>query len=220
MSRAVLMSFQAILLGLSITMSSAFAAEDAVTSPPTAPVAAPAAPPQVFESARELRSLEEDVHGLKERVFRSKATLQLLKELVIEGATMGSRVAVWHVNRLGGGYNIESIQYFLDGKNIYSKVDPGGSLDDFREVKVREQTVAPGQHNLTVRLVLRGNGFGIFTYLRTLKFKATAIHPFEVDDGRITSLRVITSTEGSVGRNFYQRPHIVVEQSSAQLREE
>ena len=37
------------------------------------------------EFRRELRTVEGEVNHLKERVFRSKATLQLLKELVIEG---------------------------------------------------------------------------------------------------------------------------------------
>ncbi|MFT5460988.1 MAG: hypothetical protein ACI9K2_007510, partial [Myxococcota bacterium] len=36
----------------------------------------------VAEFGRELRTVEEEVNRLKERVFRSKATLQLLKELV------------------------------------------------------------------------------------------------------------------------------------------
>ena len=40
---------------------------------------------------RELYTVEQEVNLLKERVFRSKATLQLLKELVIEGATIGAQ---------------------------------------------------------------------------------------------------------------------------------
>ena len=36
------------------------------------------------------RDVEEQVDGLKERVFRSKATLQLLKEIVIQGASTGA----------------------------------------------------------------------------------------------------------------------------------
>ena len=43
---------------------------------------------------RELLNVEEQVDGLKERVFRSKATLQLLKEIVIQGASTGARATV------------------------------------------------------------------------------------------------------------------------------
>ena len=35
---------------------------------------------------RELLTIEEQVNSLKERVFRSKATLQLLKEIVVQEA--------------------------------------------------------------------------------------------------------------------------------------
>ena len=45
-------------------------------------------------------AMEEDVNSLKERVFRSKATLQLLKEIVVQGSSTGSRGSIVHVNKL------------------------------------------------------------------------------------------------------------------------
>ena len=82
-------------------------------------------PPPVMggDLHRELRTVEEQVSDLKERVFRSKATLELLKELVLDAAASGSRVVLWHINELGAGYSVESVQYFLDGKSVYSRVD-------------------------------------------------------------------------------------------------
>ena len=38
---------------------------------------------------------------------------------------------------------MESVQYFLDGKSVYSKVDPGGTLDTMRELQVHEQSLPP-----------------------------------------------------------------------------
>ncbi len=70
------------------------------------------------EYNRELLSLEEDVNTLKEQVFRSKATLQLLKEIVIQGRSTGSRAGVWHVNRLGPAYTLRSVSFYLDGRSI------------------------------------------------------------------------------------------------------
>ena len=45
---------------------------------------------------RALRTVEEDVHALKEQVFRSKATLQLLQEIVVQGSASGARSTIWH----------------------------------------------------------------------------------------------------------------------------
>ena len=73
------------------------------------------------EFRRELLTAEQDVDKLKERTFRSKATLQLLKELVLEGSSLGSSVVLYHVNQMGSGYTVEEVRYFLDGKNVYAK---------------------------------------------------------------------------------------------------
>ena len=171
------------------------------------------------EFRRELRTVEEDVSSLKERVFRSKATLQLLKELVIDAAASGSRVVLWHINKLGGGYSMESVQYFLNGKNIFSKVDPGGALDDMREIKVHEQTVAPGTHNLQVNIVLRGKGYKIFSYLRTYQFKVQSSYTFRVEEGKISLIRVIADSRGGL-RNFVERPTIQYDERKETFREE
>jgi hypothetical protein len=80
---------------------------DAATggAPTDAPTAA--ADPKSFDL--ELRTMEEDVNALKEQVFRSKAILQLLKEIVVQGSSTGSRATIWHVDKLGASYRIESV---------------------------------------------------------------------------------------------------------------
>ena len=168
---------------------------------------------------RELRTVEEEVNNLKERVFRSKATLQLLKELVVEGVGSGSRVALWHLNDMGNGYTMESVQYFLDGKNVYTKVDPGGQLAAVKEMKVHEQSLPPGTHNLQVKMVLRGNGYGVFSYLRTYQFNVQSTYSFEVEDGRATVVRVIADTRGAL-KDFVDRPTIRYEERSDILKED
>ena len=49
----------------------------------------------------ELLRVEAEVQDLKERVFRSKATLALLREIMIQGSSSGAHATIWHVNRLG-----------------------------------------------------------------------------------------------------------------------
>jgi hypothetical protein len=173
-----------------------------------------------LEMSRELLTVEEEVKRLKERVFRSKATLQLLKELVIEGATLGSRIAVWHVNRMGPAHTLESMDYYLDGKSIFRRVDPSGSLDDLREMKVHEQTVPPGAHAVEVQFVLRGSGFGIFSYLRTYSFKLQSSYEVDVSDGNLVNLRVITDERSGLSRTFMDRLYVEYDVLSADLREE
>ncbi len=186
---------------------------------PSAEDAAEAAERDAVELRRELRTVEEDVSNLKERVFRSKATLKLLKELVVEGVAAGSRVVVWHINQLGGGYSMESAQYFLDGKNVFSKVDPGGTLDTVREIKVHEQTLPPGQHSLQVNYVLRGKGYKVFSYLSSYQFKVQSSYTFEIEDGKLSVVRVIADSRGGL-RNFVERPTVLYDERDETIREQ
>ena len=167
----------------------------------------------------ELLSLEEDVNSLKERVFRSKATLQLLKEIVIEGSTTGSRATIWHVNKLGGSYKVVSITYLLDGQSVYSRGDEDGALSDSREVKIWEGALPPGSHNITVSAVLTGNGFGVFNYVENYNFNVRSSYAFEAEDEHHASVRVVLDERSGIGRSFIERPQVTYEVQSTRLSE-
>jgi hypothetical protein len=169
------------------------------------------------EYNRQLLTLEEDVNLLKEQVFRSKATLQLLKEIVIQGRSTGSRASVWHVNRLGPAYTLRSVSFYLDGQSIHTKSDPSGSLDISTEMKVWEGVVPPGNHNLTVSAVLQGNGFGVFSYVENYTFNVKSSYAFLAEDNSLASVRVVLDERRGVGRSFVERPQVVYEVQTSRL---
>ncbi len=172
------------------------------------------------EFNRELLTIEEGVNSLKERVFRSKATLQLLKEIVVQGSSSGSRGSVYHVNKLGRGYTIESVAYYLDGQGKYSKIDPSGALDKQREIKVFDGPIPPGNHNLTVHLKLKGNGFGIFSYVKDYVFNVQATTAFVAEDGKSCKVEAVVNERSGIGRSFTERPYVKFETRCIRLAEE
>lgn len=172
------------------------------------------------QANKDLLTVEQRVSNLKERVFRSKATLQLLRELVIEGATMGSRVSIWHINKMSGQYTMESVQYFLDGKAIFSRTDTSGGLDDLSSVEIHAQALPPGQHNLQVNMVLRGNGLGIFSYVKSYSFRVQSSYAFTVEDGKLTTIQVVVNEKGGPFTAFADRPDVGYEENVENLREE
>jgi hypothetical protein len=199
------------------------------TAPATTPAPAPASStsgPTADEAAeqaagelnRDILTVDQDVSRLKERVFRSKATLQLLKELVLNGSALGSKIVLWHENRMGSAYSLESIQYFLDGKNIYAKTDATGTLDSDREFQVLEQPISPGAHNLQVTFVLRGNGFGVFSYLKSYSFKVQSAYQFNIEDGRVSTVHVIANERGGPWRTFVDRPTVQYEANTERIQ--
>lgn len=213
--------------------SSAALAQDGATTPEEPPGAgavdagdgdeASAEQPSDVEGAsgadydRELLTIEEEVHSLKEQVFRAKATLQLLKEIVVQGTAAGSRATVWHENKLGRGYSVESIAYYLDGQGKFSKADPTGGLDEMREFKVFEGAVPPGTHSVTVNLRLRGNGFGVFSYVKDYTFNVQSSHSFVAEEGKNCSVRVVADERRGIGRSFTERPNVQFETTCTRL---
>ncbi len=183
-----------------------------------APEAAPAEDGDQGEQFdKELLTIEEQVHSLKEQVFRSKATLQLLKEIVVQASSAGSRATIWHVNKLGRGYTIESVAYYLDGQGKFSKADPKGGLDEMDEFKVFEGALPPGQHNLTVNMQLRGNGFGIFSYVKDYTFNVQASTAFNAEEGKSCTVRVVADERKGIGRSFVERPNVRFETQCIRL---
>lgn len=206
-------------------------------APPPAPTAPPATPggagPLPIQSTadddsaaesqqafnRELLTVEEDVGRLKERVFRSKSTLEMLKELIIEGAAAGAHLSIWHVNQIGGAYSIEAAQYWLDGKTVFTKTEADGGLDDLGEIQVFQGNVNPGTHTIQVSLALRGKGFKVFSYLRSYQFRLQSSYELQIDEGKTKTVRCNATTRSGL-RSFTDRPTIVYAEQSGLEGEE
>lgn len=166
-----------------------------------------------------LGTMEEHVNTLKEQVFRSKATLQLLKEIVIQGGSAGARSTIVHRNQLGPSYTLESVAYYLDGQSIFAKADPGGSLDSAKELKVWDGAIPPGSHNLTVNMVLKGNGFGVFNYVDGYTFKVQSSYAFAAEEGQATRVQVEVNEKKGFGVGFAERPTVEYDLETVQLVE-
>ncbi len=157
---------------------------------------------------RKLKGIEERVNALKEKVFRSKARLLLLRETVLHGVVSGAKAVLFHVNELGPSYTLESVTYFMDGSKIYSRADTTGDLTKKDEIKIFEGNIPPGNHQVTVNLVLRGNGFGVFSYLNSYKFKVQHSYNFIAEEGKVSRLRIIAYEKRGLMRDFKERPNI------------
>lgn len=203
-------------------------AQSATETPPDAEVAeggeseaAPTVADQMGpDYSRDLLTIEEQVNGLKERVFRSKATLQLLKEIVVQGSSSGSRGKITHVNKLGRSYSIESISYYLDGQGKFSKVDTSGALSAQKQLAIFDGPIPPGNHNLTVHLKLRGNGFGVFKYVSNYVFNVQASTAFTAEDGKSCRVKAVVDERGGFTRSFTERPSVKFETRCVRLAED
>ncbi|MCB9653460.1 MAG: dihydrolipoamide acetyltransferase [Deltaproteobacteria bacterium] len=160
------------------------------------------------DSALKLRDLEEKVNDLKERVFRSKARLILLKETVMNGVISGARARIVHRNEMGSAFVLRQVNYSLDGAPLLSKQDEGGDLDDQEEIELFSGSIVPGNHNLAVYLVYQGNGYGIFSYLKGYTFKIRSSYAFTAEEGKTTTLKAVAYEKGGITADLKDRPAI------------
>ena len=206
----VRISLTACLAATSLLLAPQAWAQQAPTAAPQAE--APAVPPAPSvddaDYSVKLRSLEERVNDLKERVFRSKARLILLRETVLNGAISGAKAVIQHRNEMGSSFTLEQASYSLDGSPLFNKTDTQGGLDDQEQIELFNGAIVPGNHNLSVFLLYRGNGYGLFSYLKGYTFRIRSSHAFTAEEGKITTVKVVAYEKGGFTTDLKDRPSV------------
>ncbi len=156
----------------------------------------------------QLKGLESRVNELKERIFRSKARLNLLKETVLHGVIAGSRAIITHKNDMGSSFRLIKLVYAVDGAQIYAKADDSGALDEKREFEIFNGSIVPGNHTISVQMIFRGHGYGIFSYLKGYKFTVRSSHTFTAGEGRQTGITVRAYEKGNITTELKDRPAV------------
>lgn len=219
---------------LSATVWMPALAQAPAAAPPAAPVSTPSAAPQAPEASQaapqapageagpgagartaeeafdtRVKTLEEEVVDLKEKIYRSKARLLMLQESVLGGdVSTGARAVVVHKNEMGGSFMLESVTYALDGAPIFTQVDTEGDLGKRLEFEIFNGRIVPGQHQIAVRLVYRGNGYGVFSYLEGYKFKVQSSYTFNAEPGKVSTVRVVGFEQGGLTTDLKDRPAV------------
>src|SRR5262245_55405604 len=120
----------------------AAAAQTETAADPKAGASTPAI--EDSDHAIKLRGLEERVNDLKERIFRSKARLILLRETVLNGVISGAKAVIVHRNEMGSSFTLEQVSYSLDGAPILDKTDQNGDLDVKEEIELIKGRIRTG----------------------------------------------------------------------------
>jgi hypothetical protein len=156
-----------------------------------------------------VRSLEERVSDLKEKIFRTKARLMNLQEMVIGGdITTGSKAVLVHRNEMGSSFYLESVAYVLDGAPIYTKVDVDGDLEKREQFEIFNGRIVPGNHQIAVQLVYRGHGYGLFSYLEGYKFRVQSSYTFNAEAGKVNTIKVVGFERGGITAELKDRPAV------------
>ncbi|HIA04135.1 MAG TPA: dihydrolipoamide acetyltransferase [Myxococcales bacterium] len=154
-----------------------------------------------------LRELEEKVVGLKEKIFKSKTRLLLLKEQILHNVIAEARAVIIHNNDMGSSFTLEQVLYRLDNDKIYFQDNKDGVLDQKTEFEIFNGNVLPGNHTISVELAYRGNG-SIFSYIDGYFFKISSSYTFFATKGRITRIKVVGYEKGGITTDLEQKPYV------------
>ena len=178
---------------------------------PVKPSPSDAAVPVTSDEAFQTRvkTLEEQVVDLKEKIYRTKARLLLLQETVLGGdLSSGARAVLVHKNDMGGSFALDSVAYALDGAPILTRTDKDGDLSKRPEFEIFNGRIVPGQHQVAVKLVYRGKGFGVFSYLEGYKFTVSSSYTFTAEPGKVTTVKVVGYEKGGITTDLKDRPAV------------
>ncbi len=192
-----------------ITASFVYAAEKGAAPAAEKPAAVASRSTADEAFTTRVKTLEEQVTDLKEKIFRTKARLLLLQETVLGGdLTVGARALLLHRNEMGASFVIESVAYVLDGAPIYTKVDVHGDLQQRREFEIFNGRIVAGQHQISAKIVYRGHGYGVFSYLEGYKFKVQSSYTFNAEPAKVTTVKIVGFEKGGFTSELKDRPAI------------
>jgi hypothetical protein len=155
-----------------------------------------------------LRRLEQRVQALKERAWRAKARVAMLKEAVLGGG-VGAQATLAHQNNMGTSFRLIKLVYALDGAQIFARTDDGAnSMYKSKTFDILSGPIAPGSHTVSVLAVYRGHGYGVFKYLTKYTFTVRSSHTFTVEEGKALKIEAIAFEKGGVTTPLEKRPAI------------
>lgn len=165
--------------------------------------------PQTADEAfvTRVKSLEEQISDLKEKILLSKSRLQTLQEKVLGGdLSSGANVVLLHKKELSSTYTLVSISYALDGTPIKTRVDNAGDLNKAEEFEVFNGPISPGNHTLAVQMVLKGGTRGVFSYAKDYQFRVASSFTFNAEAGKLTQLNIVAFEKGGFTAKFEEKP--------------
>ncbi|HWO17816.1 MAG TPA: hypothetical protein VNO30_03545 [Kofleriaceae bacterium] len=140
--------------------------------------------PEDMPTAVRMRRLEQRTQALKERAWQLKARVQLLKEQML-GPGVGAQALITHANEMGSSFRLIKLIYTLNGTQVFVRSDEAAeSLYKTKSFDIFAGPISPGNHNLAVVATYRGNGYGVFEYLKKYTFVANGKQAFTVGEGK------------------------------------
>jgi hypothetical protein len=117
-----------------------------------------------------------------------------------------SQVKTAFVNDLGSSFVLESVEMKVDGR-ISGRYDVDAGSPE-HEIEFSAAVVAAGDHEASVHAVYRGQGHGVFSYLKDYKFEVESSHDFRTPPLKTVEVTAVCYEKGGPTTALSDRPAI------------
>lgn len=185
------------------------ASGDAGEGPAAAGEAEPAeAAPAIDKTQYKVPDIVKKIKALQKKIKQSQQRMDEVVSIVLGTAgTKGAKAILALENKMSGSFVLIQSVVNLDGAPIFKKSDDDGLLEG-GEMEVFNGAILPGEHTLSVLLVYRGAGYGIFSYLKGYRFKVRSSHKFKVKEGKGVKVKVVGYEKGDEETKMENRPAV------------
>ena len=168
--------------------------------PASAPSAAASDKPEEAAAPRPetLESLKARVAALELDAQVAEGRVAVVREALFSGVAPKTRAFIVHQEELGAAYELERAAFTMDGGVLATRENLEGRGDDPEQLVLYDGPTTPGRHELRVSLTYRGAALGPFTYLRGYRFKVESKYAFEVADGKVTTVRIVSHERSDI----------------------
>ena len=163
-----------------------------------------------------VKELETRIDDLKDKVFRSKSRIVLLKETLLGNKIAGSKALIVQKNELGRRFKIKRMTYLLDGNVLRNEIDRDGSFSEKEQIELLNGAIGPGTHKLVVKIEFQGNA-AVFGYFEGYDFTLERQCKFTVEEGMATLIDVVAYREGGATKEVEKSPKIRCDISKTQV---
>lgn len=139
----------------------------------------------------EIKEFDKIIDQINQDIKKEKKDISFLKNSLINNEISASKLVVKLINKDDGYFKITKVKITMNGNNILTKDSLGK-----KELTIFNESSSPGLYTFNFDLYVEGAGYGIFTYMKSYKFRIKRTVKVKVHDIGKSKLKIIIYKKG------------------------
>jgi len=134
----------------------------------------------------DIKEFDRELDKINKELKQEEKDIAYLKNNLINNEISTSKLIVKLINKDDGFFKITNVKITMNGNVIFKK-----SELNKKNITIFKDSSDPGTYTFNFQFTVEGAGYGIFTYMKSYKYKINQTKVIEVKDIRNTELNLI-----------------------------